>query len=288
MNRRDVLASGALALAGLGVPRTARAQMEVDAPRRRLRTITYNVLACGGSPYDERTKPRLDVARSRMDVRFALELFVYQPDLVSFQEAPSEVGVASIARRLDMNYCFFPSPGSWPGAILTRYDVVESTNCPLKDGARPAHLFTRHFGRAVLATDDGELVVYSAHLLPGGADDERMQEVHAILSAMEPDLASGRSLIFQGDLNHSPEQDEYARWTEAGLVDAFAAAGDGPTKTWPSDEPKWRIDYVFAHGPIVERLRECRVLFEGPFRTNPADSGSFALSDHLPVMATFA
>ncbi len=39
---------------------------------------------------------------------------------------------------------------------------------------------------------------------------------------------------------------------------------------------------------LATRREASRVLFEGPFRTNPADPASFALSDHLPVMATFA
>ncbi len=39
---------------------------------------------------------------------------------------------------------------------------------------------------------------------------------------------------------------------------------------------------------LAERLRECRVLYEGAFRTNPDDPRSFALSDHIPVMASFA
>jgi hypothetical protein len=38
---------------------------------------------------------------------------------------------------------------------------------------------------------------------------------------------------------------------------------------------------------VAARLSECRVLYEGAFRTWPDDARSFALSDHLPVMAAF-
>ena len=80
---------------------------------------------------------------------------------------------------------------------------------------------------------------------------------------------------------------EYEIWMEAGLTDVAAAADRPAEWTWSSIEPKVRVDYVMAHGPIASRVHDCRALFEGPFRTNPADPTSFALSDHLPVMATF-
>ena len=104
---------------------------------------------------------------------------------------------------------------------------------------------------------------------------------------MAADLKNERSLLFQGDLNHEPDGPEYDRWKTAGLVDTFAARGVGRPLTIPSTTPRKRIDYVWAHGPIAARVKECRVLFEGPFRTNPDDPRSFALSDHIPVMATF-
>jgi exonuclease III len=74
---------------------------------------------------------------------------------------------------------------------------------------------------------------------------------------------------------------------EAGFSDAFAAKGTGQPHTARTSKPATRIDYVMALGPIATRLTECRVLFEGAFRLNPDDPTSFALSDHLPVMAIF-
>ena len=51
--------------------------------------------------------------------------------------------------------------------------------------------------------------------------------------------------------------------------------------------PNRRIDYIWSKGPLADRLTECRVLFEGAFRTNPDDPKSFAVSDHIPVLAVF-
>ena len=129
--------------------------------------------------------------------------------------------------------------------------------------------------------------MYTAHLHPNRAE-LREREVTGMLAVMADDLAANRSVILQGDLNHLPDGPEYPRWVEAGLVDAFAAKGQGQPLSIPSTGPERRIDYVWSSVGLAARLRECRVLYEGAFRTNPDDPRSFALSDHIPVMATFA
>lgn len=295
--RREVLKAGAaLALAGTGGPAIARASQAASAPadekRPKLRTITYNVLACTGyhGKKEPQPGPRPMIPREQMAARFALELSLYQPDVVSFQESPGEPMVAEIAERMGLkHHSFFPSGQSWPGAIMTRYRIVESANCPLKSFAdRPKDLFTRHWGRAVLETPAGALVMYSTHLYPGVANANRREpEVTEMLKVMADDLRANRSLLLQGDLNHRPDGPEYQRWAEAGLVDTFARKGVGQPYTVTSEKPHGRIDYIWAHGPLAERLQQCRVLYEGAFRTNPEDPGSVALSDHVPVLADF-
>ena len=288
MNRREFLiASGALAAAGLTQPKLALAQVagkDRDEVKSSLRTITYNVLACRGYPRVDANETLLARAQNQMAIRFALELGLYKPDIVSFQESPSEKLVASIARQMGMRHVYFP--GGFPGTIITRFKIMESENCPLIRGPRPKELFTRHWGRAVLQTDREELALFSAHLHPN-KEDIRAREVTEILAVMGRDLRSGRSLLFQGDLNHKPDGPEYKRWLDAGFIDTFAEKGTGQPLTIPSTAPIKRIDYILVHGPLARRLRECRVLFEGAFRTNPGDPRSFALSDHIPVMATF-
>ena len=293
--REFLIATGAFAAAGLARPNLASAQPAgADEIKSGLRTITYNVLACNGYPRGRANKERLARAQNQMATRFALELALYEPDIVSFQEAPTEKTVASIAEQMGMRYAYF-APGissfkgypiGFPGAIITRYKIVEAENCPLIRGSRPEDLFTRHWSRAVLQTDAEELAFFSGHLHPSSAAI-RAREITEMLAVMEKDMQSGRSFLFQGDLNHRPDGPEYKRWVDAGLRDTFAAKGVGQPFTANSIKPRTRIDYVWAHGPIADRLRECRVLFEGAFRTNPDDPNSFALSDHLPVMATF-
>ncbi|MCK4591304.1 MAG: endonuclease/exonuclease/phosphatase family protein [Candidatus Latescibacteria bacterium] len=263
-----------------------------------MRTITYNVYRwrCwpeGAVPRERcKVEPLKDVVAVKL---FAEALGRYEPDVITLCEAWSDSIVRGIAERLGMDAVIFPGGNSpCPGALLTRFDILESVNCPLvSTEQRPPELFTRHWGRVVLSTDSGELVVYSAHLL------SRPEEISEVIAVMQDDLQSGRSLLLQGDLNHEPEEPAYERWQEAGLTDTFALAGTGPGETCRADRPSQRIDYIFAHGPIVRRLRECRVLGNASFRIAPgrietssnetdfSDGRAWFLSDHLPVMATF-
>lgn len=279
--RKDFLKASALAAAGgatgcswLGLRR---------GPSYKFRTITYNVLVCGGF---SREKGGEKPSREKFRELFAQHLGAFSPDLINFQESPGEAVVKEIAERLGMNWTFFHSGKSWPGALMTRYAIVESKNCPIVGGKRPEDLFTRHWGRAVIDAPFGRLIVHSAHLHPGD-DEVRTREVTEVLKAMKPDFASGDSVILQGDLNHPPTKPMYKQWTDAGLIDTYAAAGEGPPETIPADKPAARIDYVWAYGPIARHIQSTRVLRERPFTTDPADPKSWCLSDHLPVLAVF-
>jgi endonuclease/exonuclease/phosphatase family metal-dependent hydrolase len=190
-----------------------------------------------------------------------------------------------------MNYVFFHGGTGNPGALLTRWPVIEYQNCPLRNyKERPDELFTRHWGRALLETPVGKLAVYSAHLWPYQKGNNG-REVNEIIDVMQTDIKNGQSFIFQGDLNHTPDGPEYSKWQNAGLVDAFAEGGSGIPFTCPNglQHPALneRIDYIWTHGPISSKVVQCHALYERDFRSYQGDPRSFSLSDHIPVMATF-
>ncbi len=297
IDRREFLATGGAAAVAASMaanPLALAMPTASSAPKtsaaNALCTISYNVLACRGFNGKDGDSAAVARMRPQIPARIALELALYKPDIVTFQESPREAVVADIAERMGMHHAYFPR--GFPGTVMSRFPIVEQQNCPLAPAngqqERPRDLFTRHWGKAVLRTDDGDLVVYTAHLYPGADGHERrLREVPLMLAAMKDDIESGRSMILQGDLNHTPEAAEYKSWVDAGLQDSYATKGVGQPLTIPSTTPRTRIDYVWTHGPLSARLRECRVLFEGDFRTNPDDSTSVALSDHIPVLAVF-
>lgn len=283
--RRDILQKALLGGAALSAvdPRLLLASEPKQPP---LRVIAYNVYVCTGWPKD-RARAKEATAAGQMPARFAMELALYKPDIINFSESPSEAIVAQIAEHLGMNHVRFPSGGNWPGTLLSRYEISDVKNCPVLEGERPKDLFTRHWGQATVKLPGGEsIVVHSAHLHPSDSS-LRLREISAMTAAMQSDLEAGRSLLLMGDLNHTPDTKEYQMWLDAGWIDTFTKAGQGDGLTIQADDPQRRIDYVLAAGPIAERIAESRPLFEGAFRTNPADAESFALSDHLPQLAVF-
>lgn len=285
-NRRNLLKQATVA--GLAMAATGPRGLAAAEPEdRSLRVIAYNVYNCTGWPKDRALAKRATVA-GQMPDRFAMELALYQPDIINFSESPDEAVVKQIAERLEMNYVRFPSGGNWPGTLLSRYEIEAPHNVPLDSGERPKDLFTRHWGQATIRLPGfGPLVVHSAHLYPGADPAVRLREIPAMLESMRADLDAGRSMLLIGDLNHGPDTEEYKLWIDAGWIDTFAKVGKGDGLTIKSDKPQWRIDYVMAAGAIAKDVGVSKPLFEGAFRTNPADPESFALSDHLPQLADF-
>ncbi len=266
---------------------TANTNLTADESMRKpLRVIAYNIFGLTGWPH-QRNLAKRAVAEGQMAKRLAMELALYDPHIINFSESPKEALTKEIAELLGMNHVRFPSGGNWPGTLLSKYEIIESQNAPMK-GERPKELYTRHWGRAtVKLPSDEPLIVHSAHLYPNADPTIRLKEIRAMIESMKEDLDAGRSMLLMGDLNHGPDSDEYRLWTNAGWVDTFAKVGEGDGLTIRSDIPKWRIDYVMAAGPIANRVVESRPLFEGAFRLQINDKESFSLSDHLPQLAVF-
>lgn len=257
-----------------------------DKKQQPLRVIAYNVYACKGWPKDRRLAKKA-VKEGQMVNRLAMELALYEPDIINFSESPSEEVAKEVAKQLGMNHVRFPSGGNWPGTLLSRFEITDSENVPLGD-ERPKELFTRHWGRGTVKLPNGEsLIVHSAHLYPGADPTVRLKEIKSMLASMKNDFDSGQSMLLIGDLNHRPDSEEYKLWIDAGWIDTFAKVGKGEGLTIKADVPKYRIDYVMAKGPIANQITESRPLFEGAFRLNVADENDFALSDHLPQLAVF-
>ncbi len=279
-----------------GEPRT-----QTHAPTNEdwaLRTISYNILGARG--YLGKGEPKHpDLAamlKAQMPTRLVLELALYRPDIVTFSEAPSKEVVAHIANELRMEHVFFPGgwsgneefPGGFPGAVLTSGKIVESQNRPMVSPDDPS-LFTRHWGRAVVRKDEREVVVFSLHTYYKRADAEQDRQPREFAEAMKvvkKDLDAGRDVLLQGDLNQTPDAPEHKLWVEMGMVDLFEAVGTGPKLSFPSTTPRVRLDYIWASRNLAAKARNCRIVAGGGFGMHGDDEWAYALSDHLPIMAT--
>lgn len=283
MRRRTFLGLTATSL--LGVPRAL-----AEAPIR-FRSITYNVLAFRGYPNNDNTRGAIDTNVASHPERTARALAKHAPDIITLQEGPPEELVARFAAELEMHYVWFPGgwegnadyPGGFPGAVVSRYPILESENRPSAGEPHSDALFTRHLGRAVLDTPGGPLHVISTHLHAQSAR-ARQHEVTEIIK-LTNSLKQDAPVLVQGDMNHREGSDEYALWAEAGMVDVNARHGIIDTATFSSVTPRVHIDRFFVPESKALTSRSARVLTEVPFVPDVDDPASYALSDHLPVLA---
>ena len=259
----------------------------------RFRSITYNVLAFRGYPENDDTRESILSEHPNHPEVTARALAKFNADIITLQEGPPEKLVARFAKELGMYYVWFPGgwegnddyPGGFPGAVISRFPIVESENRPSAGESHPESLFTRHLGRAVLETPAGPLHVVTTHLHAQSAR-ARHREVTAILALTRKLWATGPVLV-QGDMNHKEDDPEYALWNTGDMVDVNAEADIVETGTFSSVRPRFHIDRFFVPESNKLAAQRAQVINEIPFIPNADDPTSYALSDHLPVMADF-
>ena len=247
-------------------------------------SLAYNVQGWMGYP-----RHCLEGMSSRsVGKLFSEALAKYNPDIITLSEASLGPILDTVIKELGVNHVIFPSSLSWPGVVLTKYRILQSESYSLKRKYWSKGLFTRHWGRVLLETDSPVIAIHSLHLFPGPHPEVRKLEIPEVLRVSKEDTDLGYSAIVQGDLNHGPGVYAYRLWKNAGFVDAFVETRAREDRTFRSDNPRFRLDYIFALGPVSENLLECRVLNEPPFNSNKKGNEEYALSDHLPVMAIFS
>lgn len=320
VTRKTFLKQSSLSLLGLSLLPLGVSSLNVNdgqvgysgrnSNEKRLRSIAYNVFnGCIGykgingrelPPGEDSVLVKTARDMGQIPKRIMLELALYQPNIINFSESPNEKVVTEMAKMLNLNYAFFPGAkngeGHFPGSILTSYEIISAETRPFVNKSRndPQELFTRHWGKAKLRLPDGKtIVVHSAHLWPFKKEENdtriRLNEIKELVAAIKYDLANtSDSVLLQGDLNHTPDTEEYKSLNNAGLIDTFVAAGSGDGYTTNSIKPSKRIDFIYAIGALSRQIKHCMSLFEGSFRMNNEDPKGFALSDHLPVLADFA
>jgi endonuclease/exonuclease/phosphatase family metal-dependent hydrolase len=112
------------------------------------------------------------------------------------------------------------------------------------------------------------LTIASVHL--GLSDPERVRHAKELTDFLAG-LAGPH--VLGGDLNEGPERPA-AQWISERFWDAFAIAGEGEAETFPSRDPRARIDFLFvSEGITVKRA------WVG------SDPAMVDASDHRPVFA---
>ncbi|MDG4823516.1 endonuclease/exonuclease/phosphatase family protein [Asanoa sp. WMMD1127] len=173
--------------------------------------------------------------------------------------------VALLADRLGMPYRFAPAADAvWGDAVLTRLPVVYTATTRLRSVGAPTG--AQALG-VVLDAGGTEVAVVSTHLQPppDGGPVSQAREVAAFARG----FAAGRPLVVGGDLNTQPGDPAFAVFTDAGLVDGFAAARPVPTS--PADAPREQIDHLLVSPAVA---------------VTDVVAPRTEASDHLPIAAT--
>lgn len=102
-------------------------------------------------------------------------------------------------------------------------------------------------------------------------------------------ISDDTNWIVGGDFNrsqlHRDNQEVVERMNSLGLIDCLSHRHDGAVPTYQDRKKKvvHQLDYCYVNTPMLERLREARVpSHEEVFDRKPK------LSDHLPILCTFA
>jgi endonuclease/exonuclease/phosphatase family metal-dependent hydrolase len=129
-----------------------------------------------------------------------------------------------------------------------------------------------------LEIGDGDLLFISTHLQHVNDPDAHEADPEADLypvhteqiEAILTEWGGTQPAVLVGDFNARPEWRQVEELTSAGWVDSWGEAGSGDGLTSSSDDPRYRIDYVFHTPDLVT-----------------ADVGLIQslASDHLPVVA---
>jgi len=160
--------------------------------------------------------------------------------------------LAWLQRRLRMPHARFAGASDeiWGNAVLSRYPIVAGEvmrlpreGVPLRRNALGVELDLGG-GRRL------DVVVTHLHHVEGPEGARvRLAQLPPLLER----VAGRPATVLLGDFNAEPGSAEIALVRGAGLTDAFVAGGGRPAdeRTWPSDRPDRRIDYIWLSGDLA-------------------------------------
>jgi len=233
----------------------------------RVRVLTYNI------HHGEGTDGKIDLTR------IAALIKRLAPDLVALQEVDKATtrsqGVdqaAELGRLTGLHAAFGKAMdfagGQYGEAILSRYPLTEVQvhDLPFTEGCEPRCALA---ARVQLGKVGPEIVFASTHLEHAKASLRLCQA-----QKLNPVLAAKNTLptILAGDFNDVPGSPAIKvlqpHWTDA-------TAGQ-PEPTWPSGQPRTKIDYVFFRPADGWHVVEKQVVNES------------VTSDHRPLLVVLA
>lgn len=249
-----------------------------------MRIGTYNVLGLTGFP-PQAARERLGEAAQKIE-HFAGVFAGLGCDVLALQEGPPLEVARRIAERLECHLAAFPSPGAWPGYVLSRHPILESrVYSHPGPGGRDGPL-SRCAGAARLEVAGQDLWVVDIHLHPHDVA-LRAREAEGLAAHLTAFGAEAGRTVVMGDCNSPLGEAVHEMLMGRGFVNAMLRVGGGvaPTMDTAGVRPS-AIDHIYVSPRLAGQLVSARVVREPGFRVDgSAPTGEWVHSDHLPVVA---
>jgi endonuclease/exonuclease/phosphatase family metal-dependent hydrolase len=221
-----------------------------EAPDTTYTILSFNIRA--GTDLERR--PSLDRVAALLDTLRADVVLLQEVDRGTRRSGGVDQ-LAELRRMTGMDGVFGRAidfdGGEYGIGILSRWPVLESAVVPLPAelprGLADDRYEPRVVLRVVLDTPWGQVPVLNTHLSHQASGTYRRQELVGLLAELHRAAGRAGTAIVGGDFNALPESDEIAA---VGLVldEAWEVCGTGDGRTYPSDAPVRRIDYLFLRG----------------------------------------
>lgn len=212
-----------------------------------IRLMTYNI--CGGLSYGKDRKR--DLAQCAEIIQ------LYSPDILGLNEVHYNIGFSGFARQaeqlnklLGYEYMYYGKAGpikeGYQGNSLFSRFPIKTVQTILVDEPSVRDEDTYYEQRSFIDSiiDAGkDIRVIVTHF--GLAKGERKNELELLMPIFKNHK---KTLIFMGDLNIKPDEDQL-KMISSVLRDT-ANISDYPYLTFPSDVPDRKIDYIFVSHDI--------------------------------------
>jgi endonuclease/exonuclease/phosphatase family metal-dependent hydrolase len=232
-----------------------------------LRVMTYNIQHGAGADN------KIDLQRTAEAIKRE------KPDIVALEEV--DRGVARTNRRnlpLELQFMtgmnvyftnnFHFQGGEYGNAVLTRVPILMQTNTYYKM-IRPNE--QRGIIQMILNVHGRKVLFMATHIDYRRDNTERLLNVAQIKEIIKQ--YPGLPIILCGDFNDFPGSTVYSEMKKS-FADTWQLVGNGKGLTYPSPEPKQRIDYIWISPdktiqPLIAWVPDTKA------------------SDHRPVVAEF-
>ena len=273
-----------------------------------MRIMTWNVQGRVGDWQTRHGALRSWIAQTAPDVLTLQESWVERDGATQAARLGEELGLHSVTAADLAGFDRYPQATYWVvNAVLSRWPLSIERVCPLPDERGEStwrHVLVTRVQRP--ADEGGPFVAAGTHLEHGLEHSARRSAqmsalVNHLAEVLGEETRRRESLpaILAGDLNCTPESDEYRRATGLApgavpnftLVDAWTAAGNtDPGHTWSAANPlvprhaihpHRRLDYVMVSTPRrpgAGHVRECTL-------AGTAAVENVWASDHFAVVA---